>query len=163
MFGWSIFFRSLRFFWVGDGWHNLIQECFTCYDTPSSLPPRRHVTCHISNLSFCYFLSYLPIHLSSCTGGESRALNALSSFLQSRGKDYSFNISSPNKSWKSCSRLSKYCKTNLPLLLPLQPPQTDIIVCQAPLLHHLITYFFHLHQSVPILQSLSNTPFKALI
>ncbi|GMH46248.1 hypothetical protein TrRE_jg6469 [Triparma retinervis] len=39
-------------------------------------------------------------------GGETEALRTLSGFLESRGKNYSRGISSPNSSWDSCSRLS---------------------------------------------------------
>ena len=41
-------------------------------------------------------------------GGETAALNMLSSFLSDRGIGYNSGISSPIKSWKSCSRLSTY-------------------------------------------------------
>lgn len=41
-------------------------------------------------------------------GGEDLALTTLSSFLHSRGQSYSSNISSPESSWRSCSRLSAY-------------------------------------------------------
>ena len=41
-------------------------------------------------------------------GGELLALKILDSFFSGRGKDYCFGISSPLKSWKSCSRLSTY-------------------------------------------------------
>lgn len=42
------------------------------------------------------------------TGGESKALETLESFLQNRGKDFSKGISSPISSWSSCSRISPY-------------------------------------------------------
>ena len=41
-------------------------------------------------------------------GGETEALRILETFLQSRGRNYSRGISSPNSSWESCSRLSIY-------------------------------------------------------
>eukprot|EP00931_Biecheleriopsis_adriatica_P046037 TRINITY_DN26405_c0_g1_i1.p1 TRINITY_DN26405_c0_g1~~TRINITY_DN26405_c0_g1_i1.p1 ORF type:complete len:562 (-),score=92.17 TRINITY_DN26405_c0_g1_i1:73-1758(-) len=43
-------------------------------------------------------------------GGESRALELLASFLESRGEKYagSGTISSPNSAWTQCSRLSPY-------------------------------------------------------
>ena len=41
-------------------------------------------------------------------GGETAALNMLSSFLSDRGIGYNSGISSPVKIWKSCSRLSTY-------------------------------------------------------
>ena len=41
-------------------------------------------------------------------GGESLALQCLENFLGNRGEHYSFGISSPAKSWHSCSRLSPY-------------------------------------------------------
>lgn len=41
-------------------------------------------------------------------GGEAKALATLDSFLQERGSKYTQDISSPNTSWNSCSRLSPY-------------------------------------------------------
>ena len=41
-------------------------------------------------------------------GGETKALATLDSFLQERGSKFSQDISSPNTSWNSCSRLSPY-------------------------------------------------------
>jgi len=41
-------------------------------------------------------------------GGETKAISTLQSFLSDRGAKYSEGISSPNSSWKSCSRLSPY-------------------------------------------------------
>ena len=41
-------------------------------------------------------------------GGESHAKEALQSFLNERGQDYSAEMSSPVTAWDSCSRLSPY-------------------------------------------------------
>jgi len=41
-------------------------------------------------------------------GGETKALQVLKSFLSERGTTYMKDISSPNTSWNSCSRLSPY-------------------------------------------------------
>jgi deoxyribodipyrimidine photo-lyase len=41
-------------------------------------------------------------------GGEAAALATLDSFLSARGAGYSAGISSPGRSWDSCSRLSPY-------------------------------------------------------
>lgn len=41
-------------------------------------------------------------------GGESHAKEALQSFLNERGQDYSSEMSSPVTAWTSCSRLSPY-------------------------------------------------------
>jgi deoxyribodipyrimidine photo-lyase len=41
-------------------------------------------------------------------GGETQALATIDSFLQHRGSNYSYHISSPNTSWTSCSRWSVY-------------------------------------------------------
>jgi len=41
-------------------------------------------------------------------GGRSQALQCFSSFLQERGKHYSYNMSSPLTAFSSCSRLSPH-------------------------------------------------------
>ena len=41
-------------------------------------------------------------------GGEKQAKKLLRSFLNERGKDYRFEVSSPLAGWSSCSRLSAY-------------------------------------------------------
>lgn len=41
-------------------------------------------------------------------GGEKRAWHTLHHFFKERGKDYAFNISSPEASRRSCSRMSPY-------------------------------------------------------
>lgn len=41
-------------------------------------------------------------------GGEKRAWHTLHHFFRERGKDYAFNISSPEASRRSCSRMSPY-------------------------------------------------------
>ncbi len=82
---------------------------------------QKHATTNFPNL---HNRIYHPIQLSDLTelppqhridriqrqqiGGESHALEMLHSFLNSRGSNYSSDISSPNTSWTSCSRLSPY-------------------------------------------------------
>lgn len=58
-------------------------------------------------------LSEIPVEhrvdrIDRQSGGETKALEILNTFLSSRGSFYAGGISSPNTSWNSCSRLSPY-------------------------------------------------------
>jgi len=81
--------------------------CPIISDLPISILPG------LTKKPLCEELTEIPIQhrgdrSDRQTGGETNAVAVLDTFLSTRGVRFSENISSPNSSWTSCSRLSPY-------------------------------------------------------
>jgi deoxyribodipyrimidine photo-lyase len=98
-------FRKLK---NRDGWAKRWQELM---NQKIFSPPKKLAKINIESDKI---ISYQQLNLAedNCTlrlkGGRSKALKILSSFLSNRGENYTFEMSSPNTAFKSCSLLSAY-------------------------------------------------------